>query len=322
MKRFLKNLIIVFLICFIALFLSFYFEEQKFLNQNTKKLQTDTPITLVFAGDDNYVTPLSVALTSLNMNTKTPVEAFILTEGFSDKNKYFFRHLDHKLANVDIRIVLVESSEFEGFPVNDRWSKSIYFRYLIPTLLPSYKRALYLDGDLLILKDLNSLFHIDLKGNLVAGVSDLFEKDFLSSPLFKKHPFYINSGVLLMDLENLRYSKTTAQLFKTTEEYKDKFTHYDQDAINLALNGKIMLLPTKYNAHQRTHTPFNKTIYHYSGKEKPWKSKDFSFFEWNKYASYTQALLNDNPWPRKAYINSLLNKIVYYPLFFINKYLY
>ena len=315
MKRFLKLLLSIVLICFIALFLSFYLEKQKFLTQNSKKLKKDTTITLVFAGDDNYVEPLSVALTSLNMNTKTPAEVFILTEGFSDKNKFLFRHLDHKLANVDIRIITIDAKEFEGFPINDRWSKSIYFRYLIPNLLPSHKRALYLDGDVLILKDLESLFNLPLDDNLIAGVSEIGEKGFLSSPLFKNHSFYINSGVLLMDLEKFRHEKITTQLFQTTEQYKDQFTHYDQDAINLALKGKIKLLPLKYNAQHRISSHFNKIIFHYSGKEKPWKLKHHSHHVWHKYKSYKDALLQEKPFPTEIYFKSIKDMIFDYSTF-------
>ena len=312
MKRFLKLLFSIVLICFIALFLSFYFEKQKFLTQNSKILKTDTAITLVFAGDDNYVEPLTVALTSLNMNTKTPVEVFILTEGFSDKNKFLFRHLDHKLVNIDIRIVTIDASEFEGFPINERWSKSIYFRYLIPNLLPSHKRALYLDADILILKDLGTLYNLPLEDNLIAGVSDVFEKKFLATPLFSNHAFYINSGVLLMDLEKFRHEKITTKLFQTTEEYKDQFTHYDQDAINLALTGKIKLLQEKYNTQQRNSTHFNKTIFHYSGKEKPWKLKHIFHHEWYKYQAYKDAILQEKPFPTKVYFKSLKNMIINY----------
>lgn len=318
MKRFLKGFFILFLISFIAFSLYGVYEWHLFSTQNKKKLKNQDAITLVFAGDDNYIEPLSVALTSVNMNTKTPVEVFILTEGFSDKNTYFIRQLDDKLANINVRIQSINADVFEMFPINERWSKSIYFRYLIPELLPLKKRALYIDGDTLIFNDLSDFFNSDLENSVIAGVSDFEESQFLEKPLFKQHTFYINSGVLLMDLEKFRDLKLTRELFKATDIYKNEFTHYDQDAINFVLKERIKPLSIKYNAQHKIHIPFNKVIYHYSGTEKPWKKRNLSHYEWYKYQTYRNALLKNAPFPTKDYLKYLVDKILYYLTFAFN----
>lgn len=320
MTRFFKISSMIILITIIAFVLCTIKEWYFFSTHGRTLLKEKDPITVIFAADDNYILPLSVALTSLNMNTKTPVEIFLLTEGLSEKNIKTLKHIDDKFTKLTIHILPVNSSVFDQFPTNDRWSKSSYFRYLIPELLPLHKRAIYLDADILIFKDLSDFFETNLNNTPIGGISDAFEDNFLQRPLFKDHKFYINSGVLLLDLEKLRKLNITKQLFKATDLNKDKFTHFDQDAINYVLKDNIKIFPTKYNAQQRVFTPYHKVIYHYSGKKKPWTEDNFSYYEWYKYFDYSKALLKDQSWPYKTYFKYLLNKSVYYFLVLLNQF--
>jgi len=317
MKKFLKYLFRISFLFFLALLISCFYEWHRFATLNNKKISNNTPIPIVFAGDDGYITPLSVAITSISINAKTPTKIFILTNGFNQKNQEILKKLDEKLKHTEIKIVTVNPSYFNEFPVNKRWSSVIYYRYIIPKLFPEYKRIIYLDGDVLVLDDLQQLYNTHLNGNALAGVNDAFIDKFLTKPLFKDTSTYINSGILLIDTE--KFSHYVDTLFQTTNIYKNEFTHYDQDAINLVFKNKITVLPIKYNAQQRLTTPVFKTIYHYSGEKKPWKTFDFSFYEWYKYFYYTQNILSDQDFSIKKHLNYLLFKNVYYLLFIIQK---
>ena len=46
-------------------------------------------------------------------------------------------------------------------------------------------------------------------------------------------------------------------------------------------------------------------------EDKPYNS----YYEWDKYFSYTQALLNKEKWPLRAYLIYCLKKMIYYPSF-------
>lgn len=310
------------IICITTLFLLFLFctfkEQTRFLNHQNAYSNKEK-INLIFSGDDGYITPLLTAFTSLSLNTKTPIKIHLLTNGFSDKNIKTINTLDTQLKNIEIKIIVVSPNLFENFPVNKRWSQTIYYRYLIPELLPDEKKGLYLDGDILVLTDLNDFYHLNLNKNIIAGVKDYFETLFLNRPLFNNLSFYINSGVLLIDLKKWRLQNITHKLFEATKVYQNQLSHFDQDVINLVLQNKIQPLPLKYNAQQRTFTPFNKTIYHYSGEKKPWKTYSFDYYEWYKYFDYTKAILNNNSWPFKSYLTYIIRKSIYYPLFYLNK---
>ena len=305
-------------ITLIALFLLFLFlsyNEYKRFKNHLNDYAYHKPIHLVFAGDDGYVTPLLTAFTSLSLNSKTPLQIHLLTAGFSDQNQQLIQKLDQQLKNIQINITPVSKELFNNFPINQRWNQSIYYRYLIPELIKEETRALYLDGDILVFDDLNNFFQIDLQEKTIAGVSDYFEKKFLSRPLFQDLLVYINSGVLLIDMPKWRKQGMTQKLFETTKHYQDQISYFDQDVINLVFKEDILPVSFKYNALQGSYTPFGKVIYHYSGKQKPWKTNSFTYYEWYKYFSYTQALLNEEKWPIKSYFMYLLRKMIYYPSF-------
>lgn len=311
MKRFFKISFVIIFVTFIALFLSILNEWQFFKDKNL--LNHQTPLDIVFAGDDNYIKPLSVALTSLNMTTKTPVNAFILTKGFNQINRQKLLELDEKLPHVTIQILPIQFEAFQKFPMTNRWNESIYFRYLIADILSNKDKVLYLDGDIVVLDDLTPLFKIDLGQHVIAGViEDLESEEVTQKPILKGIPFYINSGVLLMDLDKMRQSDAVARLFDVTNRYQNEFTHYDQDAINLVFMHQIKALPVKYNAQHRIHTPFDKVIYHYSGKKKPWKSNALEFFEWQKFYAYKEAILMNKGFPILDYLYYLFQKTIYY----------
>jgi lipopolysaccharide biosynthesis glycosyltransferase len=59
---------------------------------------------------------------------------------------------------------------------------------------------------------------------------------------------YLNSGVLLMDLELLRRRGTAAELLRCVHERGDELLWVDQDALNLVLGDDWHELPPRWNA--------------------------------------------------------------------------
>lgn len=308
MQKFLKTIGYLFCLFLFTLFFTFISDILHFYSLKNKTVKEHSDIPIVFSGDDNYVIPITVALTSLNFHTKSKVDTFILTNGFSNENNLLLKQLDEKLNNINIKTITIDSSYFKDLPVNSQWSAGIYYRYLIPLIFNNYQKVLYLDGDILILNDLKELFNIDLTEYPLAGINDGDSKFFLNKALFKGQKDYINSGVLLINIEQFKNEVTN--LFAVTDKYKNEFTHYDQDAINLVFKDKIKILPEKYNALVPLTLPLNKTIYHYAGKQKPWKSNHWRFYEWYKYQAYKDALLNEEHFPFSIYLTTMCYKLI------------
>ncbi len=311
MKKFLTSIGILCCLFLLTLFYFFIHDVYRFYQHNNARLENKSSVPIVFAGDDGYVTPILVALTSLNLNTKTKIDVFILTSGFSQENQSLLNKLDKRLNHIQIKIISVDESYFKNLPVNKNWSTGIYYRYLIPLIFKDYQKVLYLDGDILVLKDLTKLFATNIENYALAGVNDADLDFFLKKPLFNKQNFYINSGMLLINID--KFKTKVNNLFITTNMYKNTFTHYDQDAINLIFKDEIKLLPPKYNTLVNTEIPSLQTvIYHYSGQPKPWKEKAIHFYEWQKYQAFMTAILDDKGFPFFIYPVYLFNKLSFY----------
>lgn len=269
-------------------------------------------INIAFICDNNFVMPTVVALTSLikNKNDLSQYDIYIIGADISEENIEIF----HKLEDSNINIIIIRASakEFMGLHQTQEGSDcvasiSALLKFKLPKLLPNCDKALYLDGDILIVKDLLELYNEELDDKLACVVID-------SGIIYYKHKFtervkhYFNSGVMLLNLKKMRENNICEILVNTKEELKD-FSLMDQNVFNIVFDGKVKLLPIKYNFLVRNLTrakekyriaDINKKydvnynnlneikldshIIHFSSKEKPWKFFDIEMADiWYDY---------------------------------------
>ena len=127
---------------------------------------------------------------------------------------------------------------------NKRFTQAAYYRILIPILV-DIDRILYLDGDTLVLKDLNEMYHAEFfNDNYVLGTLDYFSNgiDYLGI----KSKIFINSGVLLLNLKTIRKDNKIYDLLNLTLS-NIHLKGYDQTLINYVFYPKIGIMPSKYN---------------------------------------------------------------------------
>ena len=193
---------------------------------------------------------------------------------------------------VSCRFVAVDAAAFDGFPETDRYPRQIYYRLTAPLLLPkSLDRILYLDVDLVVINSLAELYRTDFDGNYYIACSHV--KEFLTKvnqarlSLEEGVP-YINTGVMLMNLELLRQELTMEQIRDTARRKMHTFILPDQDLLSVMHGDRIKLVDTmRYNLSDlllfhHNANPLNEqlgldwvrqnaVIIHYYGKNKPWK---------------------------------------------------
>lgn len=260
-------------------------------------------IPVVFSCDENYAMPLCVSLLSLLKKAKktTFYEIYVLLEtDFSSESKEKILSLRKKYPNCQITFFVI-GSEFDDAYVSIHITKAAYFRLKIASLLPDITKCLYLDCDLLVLKDLTELFETNLESHLLAGVkaSGMYEEAKLRRGL-KPETIYINSGVLVLNLEKIRLENMEQEFLSLA---KISYQYHDQDIINVACEGRIKILDFKYNlpaytfyqeggqikhgtrvetnySEEEINTALkNRVILHYSGTHKPWNKKDMFYGE-------------------------------------------
>ena len=164
------------------------------------------------------------------------------------------------------------------------WPVAMWYRLMLPKLLPNVSRIIYADMDMIFFNDLIDVYELDLGKNVIAAVPTRTDK-------------YINSGFLLMDLDKIRKEKFYPKWIKASME--NDFKNPDQDVLNVTLVGRIFFLPLKYNF-QLSHgsrifkiyseteldeLKHNLVCLHYSDFMKPWaeryKRPVFSEYWWD-----------------------------------------
>lgn len=216
----------------------------------------ENPIPIVFATDDAYVMPTSVAIRSLVRN-------------YSGKQLLFFILSKNTLSQIS-RNTLIAASQggdchcrFEFRCVDESMLTGVqshlrhitvatYYRLLIPHILSDYPKCLYLDGDICVEGDVAELLALSLQTDeYVAGVV-AFESATVRHGLQKRLETlgidhlgtYVNAGVLLMNLKALRANDVPARWLDLARK---GFPLQDQDVINAGCFNHICLLPPKYN---------------------------------------------------------------------------
>ena len=284
-----------------------------------------TKIPIVLSSDNNYTpflytTMLSV-LKSANKNTFYDFY-LIVTPDFSNKNKEVINKLK-KEYDCNINFIDIEN-QFNNLP----WTPAAWYRLILAKLLPKqYDKCIYLDCDVYVCNDLKQLYNIELNENYVAGViactyyvfADKMHSNILNIPSTKK---YINSGVLLVNLKQIRNENITSRFFELLTSNQD-LPAYDQDVINIVCYGKIKILPPKYNMILRhvfindirlndlyskeeiKEAKTNPCIIHYMCEQKPWQG----FY---KYGSFWWKLAIKTPY--KFYFMFLFTKNILNPV--------
>lgn len=134
-----------------------------------------------------------------------------------------------------------------GLPVVENFTTAMWFRILLPELLPGVARVLYLDVDVVVLGDVAPLWEIDLTGRSLAAVTNVLLPEHRHRPRelgIKTQNSYFNSGVLLLNLEQMRSDGSASAMRDLAIGEADRLAWPDQDTLNLVLGaGRAALAP-------------------------------------------------------------------------------
>ncbi len=149
-----------------------------------------------------------------------------------------------------MQFLAVPDERVEGLQTTGDVSAVMWYRIYLPELLPGLDRVLYLDCDALALDSLEPLWATAIGDHLVAAVTNVFTLDpaarALPARLGLEGPeAYFNSGVLLLNLEEMRRDGTTARL----REYAlaNELLFPDQDALNAVMSDRRLPLHPRWN---------------------------------------------------------------------------
>lgn len=219
---------------------------------------------VIYASDDNYAPILAVSISSLCKHNSN-LMIVVIDNGISNCYKKLIEDI---VLGQNSNIVFVKGkaiAEIFPFSLNtDRGSLAQFSRLFISDYLPKeWDRVLYLDCDTLIRNSLETLYKMDLHGQIVGGVKDAFSKYHWRKLGLDKDSLYINSGVMIIDLKKWRDQRIEKKFIHFITEKKGKILQGDQGIINAVLNKRIFCVTPEYNM----------LSYHY----------DFTYKEMQKY---------------------------------------
>lgn len=255
-------------------------------------------VPVFFSCDDNYIPFLGVAIKSLieNSSKENNYFVFVLHSKMSIKNMKIITAMEKE--NVSISFIDVsEKLVTYGKKLNlrDYYTVAIYFRLFIPNMFPEFKKAIYLDADMVILEDVAKLYNIKLGDKLLGGVSDAI---IASRQEFRDYaelgcgiyPYtnYFNSGMMLMNLDEMRKFDLEGKFEHLFKTYRFETVCPDQDYLNVICKDRVLYVDEGWDKMAIDGSYENPMIVHYNNFAKPWQQDGINYSDcfW-KYAKDT-----------------------------------
>jgi len=272
-------------------------------------------IDLVFSSDDNYAQHLGVVLCSIfeNKSNDCHINVHIIDGGISPGNKDKLRILETKYS-FEIKYLYLKIENYKDLFISDHITHAAYYRILIPDLLDEkINKILYLDCDLIVLGDLIGLFETNIDNYFIGAIEENGVGLKQNLNMNEESP-YFNSGVMLINLNKWREFNVSSKTLVFIRENPRKIKFWDQDALNVILEEKCLILDKRFNyltseiektLRGRTNRIIKPIIIHYSSHVKPWRFNGDNPFN-DEYFYY----LEKTPWNNKIYQNKFFRIIL------------
>ena len=231
-----------------------------------------------------------VVVTSVGINvTSDDVMMYLLHNGLKDSTVKRLQKIADRY-NVRLKFLVIDLEILKDCPVNENFHYGnimMYARLLLPSMLPKLDKVIYLDCDLVVCKDLKSLWETDVYDVAVAMAPDLLCQDKETLSRLGINNNYLNSGVIIMNLDYWRKHDVQNRLLIYIIDKGNELIYNDQDALNVILGDERRQLPSKYNVtphyflknpenypkemqEERQEAIIDPVIFHYLGPVKPW----------------------------------------------------
>jgi len=270
-----------------------------------------SPVHVALSADEGYAAYLCVAIDSVVRNSTSPIQFHVLTRGFkketTDKIGEHFR-------SERCQINFLPCDDVDYGEVGGKYPRitvSTMDRLLLPELLPTTRRVVYLDTDILVLGDIAELFWTEMDGRPIAargsiapgassGFAHLNRITGRLSPAmateFRRRvslrcdlafPTF-NAGVLVLDLQQLREMHFCREFLPFVFRYGIN----DQELLNFFACGNWSAIPSSWNSWPTQEIVDAPKLVHFVGSNKPWEGNVLPFSDlWNEYRSRLESLL-------------------------------
>lgn len=216
---------------------------------------------LLYCGDENIADGLFISILSLLKNIKENLKIYVLTINLKDENynikgisDYTINFLDGKVKEVSnnnfvkkIDITEIFKKEVPNINMETRFTPCCMLRLFADEIKEIPDKILYFDNDVVVRKDFTQDFYnLDINDYEMVGILDYYGKWFFKNNFLKFD--YLNSGVLLLNVEKIRKTGLFKKARKMCKE--KKMFMPDQSALNKLCKYK-KIMPRKYNEQRK-----------------------------------------------------------------------
>lgn len=240
--------------------------------------QKTRTIPVFYTTDDAYAPLLAVSINSLLLNSEKSdfYKIHVIASNMNAENRKKIASLSRENVSIEFNDLSERvSSIAHRFAIRDYYSISTYMRIFIASAFPQYEKALYIDSDTVIDRNIAELFFSDIGENLVGAV----QENVMLRPVFGEYSEkvlgiprkkYFNAGIMLMNMKKMRETNLEASFIKLLGERSFPVAQ-DQDYLNVLCQGKVSYFDYCWNLMPDEKmvgiTPY---IVHYKMAQRPW----------------------------------------------------
>lgn len=218
-------------------------------------------VTIVLASSDYFAPYLGVCIKSI-IATSTQshnYDLIVLEREISDVNKRRILSMKSGFPNISIRFLNVREKVANlHFYINgDRLSQETYYGLLTSWFLPNHSKAIIMDCDMIVRKDMAELYANDISNVMAGAVRDVVfygllndtqtdTYDYVTKELGVRNPYnYFNGGLVFLNMEKFRRTFSLDKISECINKYKLRIV--DQDMFNMLLEDNVMFLDPRWN---------------------------------------------------------------------------
>jgi lipopolysaccharide biosynthesis glycosyltransferase len=125
----------------------------------------------------------------------------------------------------------------------------VAYRLFLDHLFPELDEIIYLDGDMIVKRDLNELKKKNSPDYSLAAVED---PEFIKNTILRECiemdlKTYVNVGLMVLNLDKIRRDKSAQATMDAISQYKCQLHFFDQDTFNYVYKGKMKTISPRWN---------------------------------------------------------------------------
>lgn len=228
---------------------------------------------ILYCGDAGILDGLIISILSIMKNTDSQLHIYVLTMQYQNYQPLKYKDvkrleeiLKSKNKNNFLKIIDITKTVQKCLPIanmDTMFTPYCMLRLYADEIKEIPDKVIYLDNDVVCLKNPQSFYDIDNTNYELVGVLDYYGSHFYKKKPFKKD--YINSGVLLLNLKLIRETKLFLKCRKLVRDKKMLLP--DQAALNKYCQSKL-IVPRHFNEQKQIKA---KTVFrHFSTTFKFW----------------------------------------------------